>query len=284
MQETLTLQDGSIVQVADFEAGFTLDSKALVEQQDDGTVIIEGYASDFDIDRQDEAFEPGAFDEGLKAFMASNPVILYHHKRDQPMGQITEARLDTKGLWVRGELDAPEPNTPAADIIRKVKSRTIRGFSVGGKFFRRMTDAGLRIFKTDLREISITPQPVNQRMLFELAGKAFDGMDDVDKPIETSNEIDWDALGARLDEVEAVFDAHEGKAGQHPDGPKIAALLYHLQKVHTLATDTKQDAQSEDTKNRAAAIADHVKTHVAALHRLAAKHGPLPDTYGHTYL
>lgn len=287
MQETLTLQDGTTVQVADFEFAFALDSKAETTSQDDGSVIIEGYASNFDIDRQDEAFEPGAFEDGVKAYMASNPVVLYHHKTDHAMGRVTDYRLDTKGLWVRAMLDAPEPHTPAADIVRKVKSGTIRAFSVGGKFYRRATAAGQRIFKTDLREISITPLGVNRTTLFAVAGKAFDTMENVEP--ETQEQLTLDDLGARLDNVNNVFDAyearsHEGKASQHPDGPKIAALLYHAQKIHTLATDTKQDAESEDVKNRASAIADHVKVHVAALHKLAAKHGPLPDTYGGSYL
>lgn len=283
MQETITLADGTLVQVADFEFGFTLDKKAVIDAQDDGSLTIEGYASDFGLDRQDEAFEPGAFEDGIKAYM-DNPVVLYHHKKDTALGKVEEARLDDHGLWVKAIIDAPEPHTPVADYVRKIKSGVLKGFSVGGKFYRRMTAAGPRIFKCDLREISITPLPVNPRMLFAVAGKAFMDMDsDTKTATETSTE-ELDALVARLDKLGATFDALEGKASGHPDGPKIAALLYHAQQIHTLATDTKQDAESDDVKSAANDMAKHVEKHVAKLHQLAAKHGPLPSYYGGTIL
>jgi HK97 family phage prohead protease len=275
-QETLTLQDGTLVQVADFEMGFTLDGKAAVDAADDGTLHIEGYASTFDMDRQDEAFEPGAFQKSLDTYLNTNPVILYHHKYDTAMGTITEAKLDGKGLWVKGEVPKPPENSPVAGYYQQVKDKVLRGFSVGGKFYRRMTEKGPRIFKCDLREISITPMPVNAGGLFALAGKAYDNMDTMDSP-----ELDTTDLEARLNNIQAML---EGKGSGHPDGPAIAALIYHLQAIHTLATNTKQDAESDDTQKEASKLADHVATHLTALHKLAAKHGPLPNTYGQSYL
>lgn len=277
-QETITLQDGTAVQVADFELGFTLDSKAITE--DDGTLVIEGYASTFDVDRQDEAFEPGAFEKSLNDYLGTNPVILYHHRYDTAMGRVTDAKLDGKGLWVRGEVPKPPENSPVAGYYQQVKDKVLRGFSVGGKFYRRMTSNGPRIFKCDMREISITPMPVNAGGLFSLAGKAFDNMESMDSPVE----VDTTEIEARLAKLDETFLQLEGKASQHPDGPKIAALLYHLQAVHTLATDTKQDAQSDDVKGAANDLAKHIENHTKKFHQLAAKHGPLPNSYGSTYL
>lgn len=273
MQDTITLADGTIVQVADFEFGFTLNSKAIVTSNEDadGPLTIEGYASDFGLDRQEEAFEPGAFDAGLKAYIEQNPVLLYHHKMDTALGTVKEARLDAKGLWVRAEVDTPEPNTAVADYYRKIKNGVIKGFSVGGKFYRRMTAAGPRIFKCDLREISVTPMPVNQRMLFAVAGKAFETMDTATTPDLSQFE---DAL-TRIDEA---FARLEGKASQHPDGPKVAALQYHLQRIHTLATDIKQDQATENgTKNIAEGVANDVAKHLKKVHSHATKIGPLPN-------
>lgn len=281
MQETITLSDGTLVQVADFELGFMLDQKALVEADDDGTVHIEGYASNFDFDRQDEAFEPGAFEQGIKAYM-ENPVLLYHHKADTALGKIEEMKIDTNGLWVKGIVDAPEPGTMTADYVRKIKNGVIKGFSVGGKFYKRMTGAGARIFKCDLREISVTPLPVNPRTLFAVSTKAFNDMEELEVKTEPAdNTAELEALVARLDAVDSAFTVAEGvKASQHPDGPKIAALLYHAQQIHTLATNTKQDAESDDVKSAANEMANHVKKHISKLHTLAAKHGPLPAYYG----
>jgi HK97 family phage prohead protease len=276
MQDTITLQDGTSVQVADFDFGFTLDAKAqITTNEDDGKLIIEGYASDFGIDREDEAFEPGAFEEGIKAYM-QNPVVLYHHKKDTAMGQILDHRIDKGGLWVKAAIDKPADGTQLANYYQQVKNRVLRGFSVGGKFFRRMTPQGPRIFKCDVQEISITPQPINPRMLFAVAGKAFEGMDD---ETETHDIKALEDALARIDGFLSV--AEGGKAGQHADGPHISALMYHVQKIHTLALDAKQDSQtSNEMTNRAAEIAKDAEKHSKGLHHLAAKHGPLHGAYG----
>lgn len=157
---------------APFTLDFTLDTKAA--PADDGATYIEGYASDFGIDRQDEAFEKGAFEAGMKSFMESNPVLLYHHKADEALGQVVEFEHRPKGLWVKARVDEAEPGTRLADVVRKIKTGTIRGFSVGGHFHRKATPRGVRIHTADIAELSVTPFPVNQRTLFAVAQKAFD--------------------------------------------------------------------------------------------------------------
>lgn len=157
---------------APFLLDFTLDTKA--SPREDGTVYIEGYASDFGVDRQDEAFEKGAFEAGMKSFMESNPVLLYHHKSDQALGQVIEFEHRPKGLWVKARVDEAEPGTPLADVVRKIKTGTIRGFSVGGRFHRKMTNRGPRIHTADIAELSVTPFPINPRTMFAVAQKAFD--------------------------------------------------------------------------------------------------------------
>lgn len=178
MSKVITNPDGT-VQVAEFRYDFFLDSKAQqVTEDENGDLIIEGYASDYGLDRQEEAFEPGAFEEGLKSFMETNPIMLYHHKFDHALGRFVDARIDQKGLWVKGVVDKPEPGTWAADVFNKIKKGTIKAFSVGGIFKRRMTAKGPRIFKCDLGEISVTPLPVNPRTTFAVVGaKAFEGVE-----------------------------------------------------------------------------------------------------------
>jgi HK97 family phage prohead protease len=173
-----------------FELDFVLDGKAVVSDIDDG-IYVEGYASEFGLDRQDEIFEPGAFTDSMKAFMDSNPVLLFHHKFDQALGKVIEWSLDKKGMWIKAHLDQPEPNTFLADVFKKVKSGTIKGFSVGGKFHRRQSAGGVtRIHKADIMEISLTPLPVNSTALATVCQKAFDEPEDAK------------ALEDRLDAVE----------------------------------------------------------------------------------
>jgi len=155
--------------VAKFEAGL----KAVnVEEGDDGTLYIEGLAADFETDRDAEAFEPGAFQRGLDAYMA-NPVLMHVHRPDEQLGQVTEATLGAKGLHVKGEIPRPPDGTWAAHAYNLIKRGMMRGFSVGGAFKRHMTPDGPRIFEVDLQEISVAPIPVNPRTLYGVAGKAF---------------------------------------------------------------------------------------------------------------
>lgn len=157
---------------APFTYDFTLDGKAVHEEDDH--LIIEGMAADFGFDREDEAFEPGAFDEGMKAFMEKNPILCFHHKYDIAMGQVLEWEKKANGPWVKARVDKPEPGTDLMDVYRKIKSGVIRGFSIGGRFHRRKgSDGRTRIHKCDVAELSITPLPINPRTLFAVAGKAF---------------------------------------------------------------------------------------------------------------
>lgn len=184
---------------AAFTFDFALDADARVELE--GKALrIEGYAAGFDRDRENEAFERGVFDKGLEKYFQRNPILCYHHHTDQALGVVEEAKLDGKGLFVKARLDDPEPGTPLADVYNKVKSGTIKGFSVGGIFQRKMTPKGPRIHTADVAEISVTPVPMEPGSLFALAGKAF-GTDE-----------DLDGALAALEEFSAALDTLEGKA------------------------------------------------------------------------
>lgn len=178
-------------------AKFEFGVKAVeVHEDDSGDLILEGYAADFQTDRDKEAFEPGAFEQGLKAFL-ENPVLLYHHKPDHQLGVVEEAQLDGKGLRIRARIAKPAPGSWAEHVYGLVKRGMMRGFSVGGAFARRMTAAGQRIYDVDLQEVSVTPLPVNPRTLFSVAGKAF------------GEESEVDALERAVDSLDAVLTALE---------------------------------------------------------------------------
>lgn len=184
---------------APFTFDFALDSASRIEL--DGKALrIEGYAAGFDRDREGEAFMPGVFDKGLEKYFERNPILCYHHHTDQALGVVEEAKLDGKGLFVKARLDDPEPNTPLADVYNKVKSGTIKGFSVGGIFKRIMTPRGPRINEADVAEISVTPVPMEPGSLFALAGKAF------------GTEPDLDAAIAALTGLDTALDTLETKA------------------------------------------------------------------------
>ncbi|CAB4183023.1 Prohead protease [uncultured Caudovirales phage] len=167
--------------MSQFHWEFKIDGKAVVSETD-GDLFIEGYASDFDIDRDGEYIAPGALQKALDAYM-ENPVLCYHHKMSEAMGQVVEARVDGKGLWIKARVDQPEPGTEAANRFRQVAKGTLRGFSIGG-FFKKAVERGRTMIREiDLVEISLTPTPVNPRTLGTVVGKALD--DDMGEEQET---------------------------------------------------------------------------------------------------
>lgn len=185
---------------AQFQLDFVPDTKAVTA--DDGTLYIEGTAADFGVDRQNEAFEEGAFDEGMKSYMERNPVLLYHHKGDKALGTVKAWERRGDGIWVKAAIEKPAVGSWAEDVYNKVKSGVIKSFSVGGLFRRRPgADGVTRIHKADIAEISVTPLPVNPRTQFGLsplaaaAGKAFGELP----------EMDLEAAEKALTELEDAF-------------------------------------------------------------------------------
>ena len=64
---------------------------------------IEGWASKEDVDRFDELILASAFKKHLRTFM-QNPVLLWGHDHDQPMGHIQELKIiPNEGLRYKAE-------------------------------------------------------------------------------------------------------------------------------------------------------------------------------------
>lgn len=197
---------------ADFNLG--LDLKGVAEA--DGDLYIEGWASDFGLDDEAEYFEPGSFRKSVQAFIESgNLPLLYHHKPSQALGAVEKIELRGNGLWMKARIDKPAPGSWAEDIYNKVKRGTIKGLSVGGVFRRRMgSDGRPRIYEAGLREISVTPLPINPRTLFSLAQKAFP--DDLEDHEPTDEELLWlEKATETLERLERIFE----RVGDKTDAP-----------------------------------------------------------------
>jgi len=142
-------------------------------------VEIEGYASTPDIDRYKDIVEPAAFENALTLFM-KNPSLLRSHDPDRPAGHVLEARVTSKGLWVRALVTEEETK-------KDVLENRFRAFSIGyiplmstlqhedGTPFNAEVDSPwdvdmVRVIKKlDLVEISIVSTPANGNALFTIA-------------------------------------------------------------------------------------------------------------------
>ncbi len=138
---------------------------------------IAGYANTTAKDRAGDIVTAEAWAKGVENFR-KNPVMLYQHKHDQPIGRFDSIRVDKKGIYVEGTVsDAAEKNHGIHTLI---KDGALKSFSVGfavkdGKF-NNSTDTML-ITDVELLEISIVSVPCNQDSLFSVR-KSFESDDD----------------------------------------------------------------------------------------------------------
>lgn len=288
-----------------FNFPFQLQAKALedgspgsvVQEQDNGDLIIEGLAVSFDgIDRQDENFLPGCLREGLKAFMDGGAALCYHHKHDKVMGKVLEMEEVPGGVRAKARVDGAIKNHPELGALyQQVKNGTLNSYSLGGFFKRIMTTAGARIAKVDPTELSITAVPVlaNGTQFSVIGGKALENYDDVSvrnghAGNDGTTEIDGflgqlssslDALAAALPEGKAV----KPPKGTHSDHRAIATIikLHQMSEALPDSTATDEDSNGKPYVNPKVAklgedVREHLKGHAKTAHELAAKLGPVP--------
>lgn len=161
------------METARLDYEFGLDNERLREAAD-GTLTISGIASNWAEDREGDVMDPRAFDRSLRRYLTVNPILLYMHRLNFPMGQVTRAEVRPDGLFVEAQIPRPPRNTEAYRIYQLVKRGIVRAFSVGGKAKRTVVNGVKRITEWDLREISIAPLGVNGSTTFSVqAGKCF---------------------------------------------------------------------------------------------------------------
>lgn len=139
---------------------------------------IEGYASTRDLDRTGEIIEPGAFADSLKDFMA-NPVLTYMHDWSNPIGKVSDARIDDVGLFIRAEI-----SETAQKVWKLIEEGILRAFSIGYEVVEeKIIDGVNHILKLRLYEVAVVSIPANRRALFS-----------VSKALEAGNDLVFDSL------------------------------------------------------------------------------------------
>ena len=160
-----------------FDVDFkSIDSEKPIQavELEDGQLLIEGWGANYDIDRENEAFEDGAFTKGLKKFLSGNAPLLYHHQYSNVIGKVVDAEtIPGKGVKIKAIVDRQPEASPLRHIYEGIKRGRINGLSCGGIFKRRMTKSGPKIHDVELLEWSATPVPVGRGTQFSvIAGKA----------------------------------------------------------------------------------------------------------------
>jgi HK97 family phage prohead protease/HK97 family phage major capsid protein len=148
---------------------------------------IAGYANTTSKDRAGDVVTAEAWAKGVENFR-KNPVMLYQHKHDCPIGRFDKITVDKKGIYVEGTVsEAAEKNHGIQTLIR---DGALKSFSVGfrvkdGKYNR--NDDSMLITEVELLEISVVSVPCNQESLFSVR-KSFETTDDYRSFVENFSE------------------------------------------------------------------------------------------------
>ena len=136
--------------------------------RDKTSLKIAGYANTTDKDRTGDIVTAKAWAKGIENYR-KNPVLLYQHKHDCPIGRVDKVTVDRKGLFV--EALVSEAAEKLHSVHTLVRDGALKSFSVGfrvkdGKYDQK-TDS-MTITDVELLEISVVSVPANQESLFSV--------------------------------------------------------------------------------------------------------------------
>ena len=189
---------------------FNLTSTFKALDEDDSGVSISGYASTKDFDRAGDTILPEAWTKGGLNNFEKNPIILFNHDYNKPIGRATGLKVTENGLEMKAKISKSAPE----NVAMLVKEGILGAFSVGFRIkdadYLEETD-GLKIKDAELFEVSVVSVPCNQAATFSLA-KSFDSMDEYNEFKKTfKNSVDLAGQSLAQDEDSLV-------ASDTPDG------------------------------------------------------------------
>ena len=139
-----------------------------------------------------------------------NPVLLYQHKHDCPIGKVDKITVDKKGIFVEAAVsEAAEKNHGMQTLI---KDGALKSFSVGfrvkdGKYNRE--DDTMMITDVELLEISVVSVPCNQDSLFSIK-KSFDSEQEYKEFVKTLDEASENEVKMMRSIKAGITDVNEG--------------------------------------------------------------------------
>ena len=179
---------------------FNLTSTFKALENDDGSIMIRGMASTADFDRAGDSISAEAWQKGGLKNFEKNPIILFNHDYDRPIGRATGMKAGPDGL----ELECKISKSAPGNVAELVKDGVLGAFSVGFRVkdadYIKETD-GFMIKDAELFEVSVVSVPCNQSATFSLA-KSFDSDKEYEEFKKTfTNRVDLAGQSLAKDEV-----------------------------------------------------------------------------------
>ena len=226
-----------------FYLNSSFEAKAL--SKGSKSLKIAGYANTIAKDRAGDIVTAEAWAKGVENFR-QNPVMLYQHKHDCPIGRFNQITVDKKGIFVEGTVsEAAEKNHGIHTLI---KDGALKSFSVGfrvkdGKY--NSVDDTMLITEVELLEISIVSVPCNQESLFSLR-KSFDTTDDYRSFVEAFDKASDEEV-KMMQGIKAgitdIIDGHYHTIEIDDDGNGVTTYASHMSThAHKISNGEVQEA------------------------------------------
>lgn len=233
-----------------------------VEDQEDGTVKVWGYASTGDQDSDGETVTPDAMKAALPEYMKFGAVREMHQSTAAGTAIEAEVRDDGK-TWFGAHVVDPV-------AVKKVQTQVYKGFSIGGKVTERDI-ADKKIIKgLNLIEVSLVDRPANPNAVFTMYKAAGTPADDVDELAELldAGTVTPGQLLAYAAELQKAAEADSVKKGLY----QVEMFASVLQSVGYLVSDTAWNAECEgDSSPMPAALLAWLKQGVELFRQLTVE-------------
>jgi len=224
-------------------------------EDDDGGLDIKGSASTNALDRAGDVIETEAWTKGGLENFKNNPVILFNHNYDRPIGRAKEIGVTENGLELTARI-----SKSSGEIKDLIKDGVLGAFSVGFKVkdadYIKETD-GYKIKDAELFEVSVVSVPCNQSAVFSLA-KSFDSMEEYDQFkknfIKETSSIDANAKIEQSSEAKA--DKTETKMSEENKTPEVSPEFDLEAFAKQVAEDTAAKIAMKQAEQKAAEEAE----------------------------
>jgi HK97 family phage prohead protease/HK97 family phage major capsid protein len=220
-------------------------------------VKIKGYASTNNTDRAGDVILPEAWSKGIADYQ-KNPILLFNHNYDKPIGRTTSIEITDKGLEIEGEISRKAADN-VADLI---EDDVLKAFSVGFMVKDADYDSASDLFvikEAELYEVSVVSVPCNQDAVFSVS-KSFDSSEEYKKFIndivDTAEQPAEDSVNAQdsaVDSADSDNKSHS-KEKNEMDPKELQKLMDDVAaKTASAITEAQSAKAAEDAKAAAEA-------------------------------
>lgn len=165
--------------------------------------IIKGWANTRFLDRVGDVVDPNAFKDTLQMYL-KNPVVLYQHDQDHPIGKTLSASIQPDGLWVEIEILPAGKSAKIDEVWNLIEFGALSAFSIGYKTLEvDFQDDFFLLSNLELLEISVVSIPANRESLFSVAKSYKDGTDLIEK---APPKIGWEKTKSESGQILRLFE------------------------------------------------------------------------------